>query len=257
MWWRRSAAIARQDLRILRRDPAPLVVFVLMPLIVMAFNQPQYRLVLRTQGFTDANGSEQAVPGMALLFAFFLSANVGLGIFREHGWGTWPRLRASWASPAEILLGKALTPLLSVALQLAVLLGLGAEIFDMQMRGSWPAYAAIGASLAVMLVLLGFALAAVCTSVAQLNAAASISALVLAGLGGAMTPLNLVPGWASAIAPATPSYWALRGFRTVILEGGDLAAVGPDLVVLGGFSLLFGAVALARFRLDEVKIGIA
>jgi ABC-2 type transport system permease protein len=61
---------------------------------------PPYRLALRGQGFEHANGAELPVVGTALPFAFLLAADVGLAILREHGWGTWPRLRASWSRVA-------------------------------------------------------------------------------------------------------------------------------------------------------------
>ena len=253
MWWRRSSAVALQDLRILRREPVPLLVFILMPFTVMAFNQAPFRLILRAQGFSTANGAEQAVPGIAVLFAFFLTANVGLGIFREHGWGTWERLRASWATPAEILLGKAVTPLLSVGLQLLVLLGVGSLVFHVHIRGSLYALAAVAAALALALVALGFALAAVCNSLLQLNAAANLGALLFGGLGGAIAPVNLLPSWARAVAPATPSYWAIRGFRDIILNGAGLSTVAIDIAALTAFAVAFATIALARFRIDDTK----
>ena len=46
-------------------------------------------------GVPNANGSEQVVPVTAVTFSFFLVGNVGFVIFREHGWHTWVRLRAS------------------------------------------------------------------------------------------------------------------------------------------------------------------
>src|SRR5439155_21749794 len=103
---RHSVAIARQDARVFRRDPLFVVVFTVMPLIVMAFVKPAFRDTLVAHGAAGANGAEQAVPGLAVMFSFFLVGQAGWGVFREHGWNTWLRLRASWASTPDIVAGK-------------------------------------------------------------------------------------------------------------------------------------------------------
>ncbi len=92
-------------------------------------------------------------------------------MFREHGWGTWERLRASHLETWEFMLGKSIAPILSLALQLVVMLGLGAIIFDLHVSGSIPAFVAVAAMLAVMEVALGFMLLAIFRSTLQLNAA--------------------------------------------------------------------------------------
>lgn len=257
MSWRRSWVIVRQDARILRSDPAFTMIFLIMPFIVMAFMKPAFRAALLLAGNRGANGAEQAVPGTAVVFGFFLVGNVGFGVFREHGWNTWERLRASWARPAEIMLGKAVVPFATGALQLAVLFGVGGLLFGLHVRGSYVALAVVGAALAVCLVCLGFTLLAVCRTVMQINAAANLGSLVYAGLGGALTPISALPSWARAIAPVTPSYWAMRGFRSVILRNGGLGAVALPAVVLVGFAAGFAAVAIVRFRFEETKVSWA
>ncbi len=250
MSWRRSGAVMRQDLRILRSDPVFLLIMIVMPLLVMAFIKPAFRAALVESGVPDANGAEQVVPGTATMFAFFLMGNLGFAVFREHGWNTWERLRASRATPGEIMSGKTVTPLLSLALQLSVLFGL-------DVRGSYLALALVAASLAVCLVSLGFVLLAICRTVMQLNAVTNLGTMVFAGLGGAIAPITALPDWARTIAPATPSYWAMRGFRSVILEAGGLGAVALPVVVLLAFTTGFACIAGVRFRLEETKLSWA
>jgi len=254
MSWRRSWVIVRQDARLLRSDPAFTIIFLVMPIVTMAFMKPAFRAALVAAGARGANGSEQAVPGMAVMFGFFLVGNVGFGVFREHGWHTWERLRASWARPGEILLGKATVPLATVAMQLGVLFGVGSLVFGLRVRGSILALGAVAAALALCIAALGFTLLAVCRTVMQLNAATNLGSLVYAGLGGALTPISVLPGWARAVAPGTPSYWAMRGFRAVILQSGGLSSVALPVGVLLAFAAGFSAVAVVRFRFEETKV---
>ncbi|MEU6749064.1 ABC transporter permease [Spirillospora sp. NPDC046719] len=249
--------ICRQELRILRRDPLPIISLVLMPLVLMAFVRPERAFVLVGQGHSDANGAEEAVPGMTVLFALFLVSFVPFGFFREHGWGTWERLRASPARPAEIVAGK-LAPVLATSLaQQAVLFGLGSVLFDMRVRGSLVALALVIVALAGCLTALGLMLTALVRTFQQVNAISNVSALVLGGLGGALAPVTLLPAWIRAAAPASPGYWAMRGFRSVVLNGGGISAVALPIAVLTAFAAAFTAVFLVRFRYDETKVSLA
>src|SRR5215216_6266706 len=191
----RSWAIARHDLRILRSDPAFLVIMIVMPLIVMGFLKPAFRGALVFTGTEGATGAEQVVPGTAVLFALFLVGNLGFNVFREHGWYTWDRLRASPATTTELMVGKSVTPMLSLAIQQAFLLGLGGLLFDLDVGGSSGAlaFAAVAVAFGLSLLGLGFLLLAICRTVMQLNAITNIGTMVLSGLGGAITPITSLP----------------------------------------------------------------
>jgi ABC-2 type transport system permease protein len=234
-----------------------LVVMIAMPLVIMAFLKPAFRGVLVLDGVEGATGAEQVVPGTSVTFALFLVGNLGFAVFREHGWNTWARLRASPATTVDVMVGKSVTPLLSLALQQAVLLGLGSVLFDLHVRGSILALIAVAVAFALSLVGLGYLLLVVCSTVMQLNAVTNLGTMVLAGLGGALAPITALPAWAQAIAPAIPSYWAMRGYRSTILDGGGLGEVALPVVVLLGFAVGFSVVAWARFRVEETKVFFA
>lgn len=255
--WGRVWAVTLQDLRLVKADPSFLIIMVLMPLVAMGFLKGAFAPAMAALGVPDANGAEQAVPGTAVTFSFFLVGNVGFVIFREHGWHTWVRLRASPASTTEILAGKILTPVLSSVLQLGVLFGVGAPLYGLTIQGSAWALIPVSLALAVCLTMLGLALAAVCRTVMQLNAIVNVGTILMGGLGGAITPLETLPGWAQAVAPAVPSYWAMRGYRSVIVDGGGLADVWLPVLVLVLFSAIFAVLARIFFRVDDAKVFMA
>lgn len=250
---RRSLAIARHDLRILRGDSAPLVLLVVMPLVVMPFVASAFRYTVAAQGIPHATGAEQAVPGMAVTFAFFLVGSVSFGFFREHAWRTWERLRASPATAGEILLGKVLVPLGQAGVQAVLLFALGGLLLHLHVRGSLLGLALVAAAFSLCLVAIGLALTAVCRTVMQLNVVTNIAALLLAGLGGAFVPEATLPHWAKLVSPAVPSYWAMRGYRRVIDAPGGLGAVLVSVAVLLAFAGAAAAVAALRLRFGETK----
>ncbi len=254
----RSGAIARQELRVLRSDPAFLIISsTVIPLLLMALVKPGFHYAFAAQGHPAANGAEQAVPGMAVMFTLFLMSNVGIGFIREHGWGTWERLRASWASPSEIMVGKVAVPLLLVITQLVFLLGVGGVLFGLRVHGSIVALVAVSAVFCICVVALGLALFSLCHTAMQLNAISYLLALLFAGLGGAITPLSLLPGWARTIAPGAPSYWAMRGYRSVILGHAGLGDVIEPVAMLTAFAAVSLMVAGTRLRFEQTKTSFA
>jgi len=255
---RRIGAIARHDLRLLRTDPGFLIVFTVAPLAFMAFSTRASGAALQAYvPGSDVGGAAFIVPGAAVVFSGFLVGNVGFGVMREHGWRTWERLRASPLSSAELMAGKCLVPLLCIVFQLTALLGGGALLFGLEMRGAWIAFLLVAVFLGLMNLALGFMLLALCRSSMQLNSVSSGGAMLIGGLAGAITPVETLPGWAQAIAPVTPAYWAMRGFRSVTIDGGGLGEVALPLVVLAGFTLVFAVVALRRFEVEDAKIAWA
>lgn len=254
----RIGAVAAHDLRVLRSDPAFVIIFTVMPLLFMAFNREMMGAALTLGGDgTSFNGAEFIVPGATVLFSGFMVGNIGFGVFREHGWGTWERLRSSPLATWELMAGKAVVPMMVSAFQLLALLGGGALLLGLDLRGSVVAYVAVAACLAVVQVSLGFMLLSLCRSVIQLNAISNAGAMLLGGLGGAVAPVEMLPDWAEALAPAMPTYWAMRGFREVTMAGGGLTDVMLPMAVLIGFALLFVAVAVNRFQVEATKIGWA
>lgn len=247
-----SAALARHEVRLLGRDPVPMILLFLIPLIVMVVFQPALRLALLAQGYTEANGAEQAVPGTVVMFSLVLTGFVGLVFFREHGWGTWDRLRMS-AGPAALVTGKLLPVALLGAAQLLWLFGAGWFVLDLRIRGSLAALALVCLALLACVLAMGLSLVGWLKTLQQLNALANLQAVVLSAVGGALVPPWLLPPWIRAVGPATPAYWAMRGFRAVLLDGGGVASVLLPCAVLSGFACAFSALFALGFSVEEPK----
>ncbi len=249
----RSAALIRHDIRLLMSDRASIISLTLMPMIMMAFFKPLARLAIVTDDPT-VNGSEYTVPAMTTMFAFFLVGFIGFSFFSEHRWNTWERLRASQATNVEILIGKVVPAMLMCLVQQAMLFGAGFLLFGLRVRGSILGVVFVCLALSLCLVSVGVLLAAVLKTEQQLNAISNLGAIVLAGVSGALVPISVLPAWAQTIAPAAPQYWAMRGFRAVILDGRGLSSVALPVAVLLGIGALTCGLALLRFRFDEPKV---
>jgi ABC-2 type transport system permease protein len=251
---RRTGAIVAHELRVIRNDPFPIMVLVVFPLILMAFLKPTFALALAANGYPGANGAEQVVPGQAVVNGFYIVGMTSFAFFAEYSWNTWDRLRASRATSADIVAGKAL-PLFAVSVaQFVVIFAVAVPLFTLNSRGPLLALVPLIAAFALCLVMLGVMITALCHTIQQVNAFAFGGLVVFGALGGALVPFEVLPGWAQAIAPATPTYWVMRGFRSVILDGEGVAAVLLPCGVLLGMSLTAAAIALFRFRFTDEKV---
>src|SRR5687767_4763446 len=174
MSWRASAAIMRHELRIMIKDPSTLLFVLFMPLAMTALMKPLYQSAMSDQGFAGATGAEQAVPGMAISFAAFGVGYSGFAFFREHGWGTWERLRASAATSADIMLGKIVPTFGLMLLQIGGLMILGVPLFGFTVAGSVAGVAAIVIAVTMAFTAFGITVTAVSRTSQQLNALGSL-----------------------------------------------------------------------------------
>lgn len=252
---RRAFAIAQNDFELLLKEPLSAILLILMPLVIMVVAKPTYAAVLHQEGYRFANGAEQAVPGMAVMFAFFMVTFGSLAFFREHMWHTWSRIRAMPVRSREIMLGKAVPSFVIVCCQQLALFAVGHLIFGLHIRGSVSALVAVDLAFALWLTAFILLTVALCRTFEQILAISNLGAIVFAGIGGALTPIHTIPSWVSPIAHLTPTYWAMRGFNSVLLDGKGISAVALPVGVLVATASVLCVAAVARFRLDATKGG--
>lgn len=251
---RSIVVVARHEVSLLRSEIIPVLLYFLMPLAILSFIQGAFTLFLE---FTDptvpASGASLAAPGQATMFGFMSLAMLGHFFLGECGWGTWNRVRSLGVRPRQIMAGKMAVNYVQQLLLFAFVMGTAAVLFSLTVTGSMVALVVLELVVAFVIVAYGLIACALATSQAQYNAFAYLGALVLAGVGGALTPFDTLPGWAQAIAPAAPTYWAVNGFSKIMLYGGDLSDVSTDVVVLAAFGVGFLVLGAVLFDPDKPR----
>lgn len=250
---RHSLAMASIDARVLRSDPAPVIVMTVIPLVFVPFLMPGARAQLALAGHPDATGAEYAVPGLAVLFALLCVQQVVSAFFRERDWGTWDRLRSSPATIGALLAGKSVTALGAQFLQVALVLLGGALLFGYRPTGSIAGVATVALVFSVTMVAFGLLVVAAFRTLDQALAAGNIVAMMMAGVGGAFGPVDALPQWMQSVAVASPAYWALDALTALTLDGARLVDVVAQITVLAGFAVLFVVAALVLFAVRESR----
>ncbi|MEZ5410061.1 MAG: ABC transporter permease [Acidimicrobiales bacterium] len=197
-------------------------------------------------------GGRELSPGafygasMAVLFLFFTVGFAARSVLAERQTGTLARQLATPASPGAILAGKTMSVavlgfagFVTVWLVTSVLFG-----------SPWGDPVAVLALMAATVL----AVAGVATFVASLarterqaDAATTVTAFVLALLGGNFVGPNLPP-LLRRLSVLTPNGWALRSFTALNTDAAGLGEILTALAVLIGMGLVFGAVGVVRVR---------
>jgi ABC-type multidrug transport system, permease component len=238
----RILLLTKNEFRLLALDPFPVILLIAIPSLLAAF---------LSNGIVG--GAAISVPGLAALFGFFGLSTVGFAFYRDHGWGTWTRLRTTPASLLDLTLAKSVPLAALFVAQYLVLLSFGLLVLNMPWRGSVLAGLLVVIAIVGVEIALGLLFAAYCSTINQLNALCNVGGLLIAGLGGALTPVTRLPAWVRDIAPASPVYWALRGLRGVIANGDGLGDVVEPVLVLVLIAVAAGSLAIFRLREDDVK----
>jgi ABC-2 type transport system permease protein len=198
------------------------------------------------------NPAEYVIPGYLVMFVFFAAAVTAETIVRERQNHTLERLLASSVKRESILGGVFTGTLIRGLVQIVIFWVAGILIFKIDL-GLAPAAVII---LSLLMVIMSAAFAVMLSTLARTQRAAgslaTVTALLLAPLGGCWWPLFILPKWLQNVAKISPHAWANIGFNKLMLFGAEFNAVIPEMLALVGFTIVFGIIAVWRFRASAV-----
>lgn len=237
-----SRALLRSEAKIIRNDPTTPALLFVAPLLLIALLHNVYTPI----------GDGMASPAYAVLFAFMLSTWVIYSFFKEFGWSTWPRLRASGLSVATLVRAKLVPYVVLGAVQQVLVVAVGlVAVGEADEVASIPSMIPVSFAFVIVTVTFGFLLAATSRNHMQASTLANLVAFVFAAIGGAIAPVELLPGWAQAVSLISPHRWALEGFEAA-LAGNAREAVVWSLPLLA-LAVVFFLVASWRFDESDDK----
>ena len=224
---------------------------------------PSQREMGTEQSFIEINTEEigeieaespanYVIPGYLVMFVFFGAALAAETIVRERQNHTLERMLASSVS-REALLGGMFAGIAAKGLiQIAIFWAVGLLAFQMDMGQSPVGVILLSILIVVMSSAFAIMLATLVRTQRSAGSLATLLALVLAPLGGCWWPLFLFPKWMQALAKVTPHGWANTGFNKLMLFGADFGAAVPEMLALLGFAVIFGLIAVGRFRTSAI-----
>ena len=192
--------------------------------------------------------SNYTIPGYLVMFVFFAAAQSASLIVRERQNNTLERLLASSVGRVPILGGMFIGTAVKGLVQIVIFWTVGLLVFRMDMGISPTAVVLLSILLTIMSAAFGLMLATLVKTERAAGSIGTLAALILAPLGGCWWPLFILPKWMQSLAKITPHGWANTGFNKLMLFGADFGDVIPEMLVLVVFAVIFGIIAVWRFR---------
>jgi ABC-type multidrug transport system permease subunit len=184
------------------------------------------------------------VPGVIGLNMMFSSLfGVGFVIVRYRKNGVLKRLKATPLSSLEFVTAQVVSRLMIVTVT-SVIVYTGANIFlNFRMEGSYLDLLFVTMLSITCLIAFGLIFAARFRSEEVASGVINVALWPMIAFSGIFFSLENVPGLLQRVARAFPLTHFLEGTRSIMLEGAGLLEITPNLLALGGMTVVFLVVA--------------
>ncbi|PFH12109.1 ABC-2 type transport system permease protein [Collimonas sp. PA-H2] len=206
-----------------------------------------------TSGLQKYNGYAHAFAGMSVQFILFMGIDAGIAVLLWRRMGLWNRLLAAPITLNTVLLARALSSAIIAFVILCVIFLFAMLVLKVQIAGSLPGFIGVGICFALVTASFGLLIAAFGKTPEAARGLAMFATLIMVMLGGAWVPSFLFPQWLQTLTLAVPTRWAVDGLDAMTWRGLGFDTALPAMAVLLGFAVLFGGLAVWRFRRDALK----
>ncbi len=210
---------------------------------------PPFELRIQRRYNPEGLSRYNIVPGLVgTILTMTMVMLTALAMTRERERGTMENLLATPVRPLEVMVGKILPYVVLGYVQLGVILGAAALLFDVPMVGSATLLLAMIGVFMLANLGVGFTFSTLARNQLQALQLTFFFFLPSMLLSGFMFPFRGMPGWAQALGELLPLTHFLRIVRGVMLKGAGGAELLPELWPMLAFLGVAGAVALLRYR---------
>jgi ABC-2 type transport system permease protein len=194
------------------------------------------------------DGVAHSFSGMGVQFILFMGIEAGVALLLQRQKGLWSRLRSAPVSKTVLLGSRALSSAVCAFLILVVMFVFARIVFGVRIEGSYLGFILVGIVFAIMTAAFGLLIAALGGTPEGTRPIAVLATLLMVMLGGAWVPLFIFPQWLQNIALVMPTRWAVEGLDAMTWRGLGFEAVLLPCAIVLFYAVVFGAIALNRFR---------
>ena len=180
---------------------------------------------------------------------------LGLGIFSmangfasDKKTGALRRMRVAPIQAWHIIISTALNRIIIGLLTVAVMFVVSLVLFDFNMRGDYLNFALFTVIGTVCMFGFGMAVAGWARNENQAAPISNLLAFPMMFLSGAFFPRFLMPEWLQSITDYIPLTPIVDGLRLILTEGQTVLDLGPQLLVIAGWSIVMYLIAFTTFR---------
>ncbi|SIR56079.1 ABC-2 type transport system permease protein [Haladaptatus litoreus] len=247
------------------RNPFVLVVSLVQPIIFLVLFTQVFGQVATgavNRGGSSISYETYLVPAICIQVALAAAATSGVGLVNDIENGMFEKVLVTPMNRTAVFVGKTAAEVLRIALQIAIIIGLGVLL------GAEVATGFVGA---IGIVLVGVLFSLWFTSLSNTLAVltkdqestiigANLLQFPLLFVSTAFLPLNVLPDWIQTVAKYNPVTYGVDAARAIMLDAdvmevvqitqfdGLWNAVIPGVVVLVALDLVLGSIAVYMLR---------
>lgn len=200
---------------------------------------------------SDNNLTSMQYYSAAMLAMYILFvASIGTGyMIQEREEGTLMKLLSTRASRLQIMLGKSLGTFFIGIFDTVVLILFTKYVFNVNWGNSLAGLMIL--SLCMIFSACGFAmiLSVIFKTSKAVNSASSVIIMIMSFIGGSMYPLSAMPDIMQKTSKLMMNNWALRGYLSLMTNGGVSSIVTPSIILVIIGIVLLGAGTI-KFKFD-------
>lgn len=183
--------------------------------------------------------------GIGVMFLLFTMTTAMRGLSAEQEIGTLERLLSTGLTMRRLLAARWMFATALGCVQLGVMFLWGWAVFGVDLfgKGHLPGMVVMTITAAAAAASFGLVLGTACRTPAQLQGLATVVILLMSALGGSMVPRYLMSEGMRRVGLVTFNAWAVMGYEKVFWRDAPVAALWPQVAMLGGMTLVGLAVA--------------
>jgi ABC-2 type transport system permease protein len=255
------------------RNPFVLVVSLVQPIIFLVLFTEVFGNVAGgavSQGLPGISYETYLVPAIAIQVALAAAITSGVGLVNDIENGMFEKVLVTPMNRTAVFVGKTAAEVFRIAVQIAIILGLGVLLGAEIVTGVLGAVGivAVGVLFSLWFVAFSNALAILTRDQESTIIGANLLQFPLLFLSSAFLPLSTLPEWIQTFARLNPVTYGVDAARSLMIDrdvmtvievswfGGPLDSIVPGVAVLVGLDLLLGGIAvylLSRASSSDVK----
>jgi ABC-2 type transport system permease protein len=197
------------------------------------------------------NGYAHSFAGMGVQFILFMAIEMGVGLLLQRREGLWKRLRAAPLSRTVLLGSRAVSTALLSLFILSCLFLFARVVFGVRIEGSVVGFVGVAVAFSLLAAAFGLLIASLGRTPESARGLSIVATLLLVMLGGAWVPTFVFPKWLQQATAVVPTRWAVDGLDATTWRGLGLSSAAWPIVFLLAATLVFGGLAVARFRWES------
>lgn len=255
------------------RNPFVLVVSLVQPIIFLVLFTEVFGNVAGgavNQGIPGISYETYLVPAIAIQVALAAAITSGVGLVNDIENGMFEKVLVTPMNRTAVFVGKTAAEVFRIAVQIAIILGLGVLLGAEIVTGLVGAVGiiAVGILFSLWFVAFSNALAILTRDQESTIIGANLLQFPLLFLSSAFLPLAALPDWIQTFARFNPVTYGVDAARSLMIDqdvmtvievswfGGALDGVVPGVAVLIGLDIVLGGIAvflLSRASSSDVK----